>query len=497
MKSPEEISSTKEQVEIPKVAPEQKSDRPTTLESAKQWIVDRASAMLRHHGSEQLAQQEKSLKIDEAEAVEYRAQSGVEGRLAENTEKVELLSQSKRDFLRRVGYGMASTGILGAAGTVGLAGFDALHERVQGYKQKYEDYKADKGEKDGEEEWYDGKEAIREVIEDVKYLREKLGIEVNVKGVEATVWKHHNKELRDPDAETWARMVHSFRRSADAYPPSMFHRIAELAPAKVIKLDLSLRTPASDASGQVDIERYRAPSIQVNVPEKVQSMNKTTAALLSDNKGLLSTFESEMDNTIHHELAHMFIEWPVVSRKGSENSTAESLPSTWSKKFGRYNELNMNPNWQQGATEGRPDGFAQYYGRKNEKEDRATVAELLFNGEASNLPRSYKKVSTEELLSSSSNVSDPEISDPVLREKIQEMKRFYFMNSGGLMDEEYWSARAAMKMLKPAPDQKWLQEKRKRMASMDYEAYKKAVPTSKVSTQDFWNSKIVLAGSPL
>lgn len=494
---PENIPKPNEQLEVPKATPEQTPDRPTTLESAKQWIADRAAAMLGRHGSEQLAKREQSLRIGETEAAEYRVQSGVDGKLAENTAKVELLSQSKRDFLRRMGYGFASMGAIGAAGTAGLAGLETLRETVQGYRQKYEDYQADNGEKDAEEELYDGKERIREVIEDVKYLREKFGIEVNVKGVEATIWKEHNKELRNPDAETWARMVHSFRRSADAYPPSMFHRIAELAPAKVIKLDLSLKTPAMKEAGFADIERYRAPSIHVNIPERVQSMNKTTAVLLSDNKGLLSTSESEMDRTIHHELAHMFIEWPVSSRKGSEGAINESLPSVWSKKFGQYNERNMNPNWQQGATEGRPDGFARYYGRKDEFEDRATVAELLFSGEASNLPRSYKKVSTEELLSSSSNVSDPEISDPVLREKIQEMKGFYFMNSGGLMDEEYWNARAAMKMLKPGPDQKWLQEKRKRMASMDYEAYKKAVPTSKVSAQEFWNSKIILAGSPM
>ena len=458
------IPKPNEKREAPKATPEQRSDRPTTLESAKQWIADRTSAMLGRQGTEQLAQQEKSLRMGTSEAAKYRAESGVDAKLAANTQKVELLSQSKRGLLQAAGYGL----VVGTAGVIGgialgtgiesLVGSDAIREKIQSYKGmkatkpaiKNESYDLVHRGKDEEESRYDHHEVIREVTEDVKYLRDKLGIEVNVKGVEATMLKvRGHGELRNPDAETWARMVHSFRRSADAYPPSMFHRITEMSPSKVIKLDLSLRTPASEMGGVTSIDRYNAPSIHVNIPERVQDMNKMKGVLLSDNKGLPSTFEREMDDSIHHELAHIFIEWPVNSWKVSRT---ESFLSAWNEKFGRYNELNMDPNWKQKALsgKGRPNGFASYYGTTSEEEDRATVAQTLFNGDAAKLQRG----------------------DPVIREKIQYMKRFYFVSSGGLMDEEYWNARAAMKLKKPAPDQKWFQEKRKRIASMDYEEYK-------------------------
>lgn len=96
---PENIPKPNENLETPKATLEQASDRPITMESAKQWIADRAAAMLGRHGSEQLAQQEKSLKIDGAEAVEYRAESGVDAKLAENTAKVAVLeSETAQDL---------------------------------------------------------------------------------------------------------------------------------------------------------------------------------------------------------------------------------------------------------------------------------------------------------------------------------------------------------------------------------------------------------------
>lgn len=451
--------------EVPTKRSEQQEDRLLTAEVAEQQIDDKASAVLRSYGSEQLLQAESSLGIDQSQAREYRSESGVDAQLAQNTDRVKTLQKSRRDFLKTLMVGGAATSLMGV-GFVGGKSADTLIE-------KYRDYKADKGEKDIEEQLYDSKEAIREVTENVKYLREIFGIEVNIKGIEATAWSVVDKELKNPDAVMWAKMLHSFRTSVEAYPPSMFRRIAAMAPAKSIKLDLSLRSPQGKAAGQADRSRYRAPDLHINLPEEIQETVKMVAAI-SPTEGLPASFEREMDTTTNHELAHMFLEWPLSSRK-IDSQKNESFPEVWNKKFGKWNESRYKGKVPPNEVDMPVEGFANGYGMTNQFEDRATVAEALFSGD-------YLALETK---------------DPIIREKIQEMKRFYFLQSGGLMDEEYWQKCAKKKMLHPAPDQQWLKEKYKRMAGMNYEDYKKAVPNTKISHEDFIHSKLVLSASPL
>ncbi len=122
-------------------------------------------------------------------------------------------------------------------------------------------------------------------------------------------------------------------------------------------------------------------------------------------------------SSVHHELFHM-------SDKNLEHSF-EEIDEEWSRlnPGGKSDYLRRgysvwhDPNSTTQQTE-RSSGFANAYGKENEWEDRATVAELLMTN-----PKEAERLAEE---------------DPVLKAKIEKIKELYKQRSNGKMDDEYF-----------------------------------------------------------
>jgi len=144
----------------------------------------------------------------------------------------------------------------------------------------------------------------------------------------------------------------------------------------------------------------------------------------------LETTKFTFENTIHHEFFHFLVDHPGT--ESSPRYEENSFTNKWSENYGDFNRIkneeytkamqeqsgndNNSPAFHR-MEEDAP-GFAVPYGLKSDREDRASVAELLLSGYEAYLVR--------------------DDSDEVLNQKVATIKEFYFNLSSGLMDDHYW-----------------------------------------------------------
>lgn len=103
---PETIPKVNNQ-EVPTKRGEQDVESLLTPEILGQKMDDEIARVLIHNGSEQLGQTEASLGIDQAQATEYRAESGVDEKLAENTDEIGVLRKNTEGKMK---YGAQNEG---------------------------------------------------------------------------------------------------------------------------------------------------------------------------------------------------------------------------------------------------------------------------------------------------------------------------------------------------------------------------------------------------
>jgi len=105
----EEISQVNRQEiqEIPAEQAEQVAESLLTPEMLGQKMDGEIASVLKCNGSKQLEQTEASLGIDQATAAQYRAESGVDGKLAENADEIAVLRQNAGEKMK---YGAQNEG---------------------------------------------------------------------------------------------------------------------------------------------------------------------------------------------------------------------------------------------------------------------------------------------------------------------------------------------------------------------------------------------------
>ncbi|OGG66082.1 hypothetical protein A3I99_02105 [Candidatus Kaiserbacteria bacterium RIFCSPLOWO2_02_FULL_45_11b] len=136
------------------------------------------------------------------------------------------------------------------------------------------------------------------------------------------------------------------------------------------------------------------------------------------------------EQTIHHEFFHFLVDMPGT--ESSSRSAEYFFTNKWSDNYGDFNDRKKEEYEKviQEQSENKNEapafhtitedtaGFAVPYGLTSDKEDRASVVEILLSGYEAYLIRDK--------------------TDIILHQKVASIKEFYFNLSNGLMDDEYW-----------------------------------------------------------
>jgi hypothetical protein len=197
------------------------------------------------------------------------------------------------------------------------------------------------------------------------------------------------------------------------------------------------------------------------VPEDLRVKGSTN---LSEEEKVRHQEKSRNENfkkTIHHELLHFMVDVPGAEK--TPRNEEYIFVKNWNEEFGFINEEireNRNAVFNVGTI-----GHAREYGLKNEKEDRATIAEEMFAGGL------YSKAEE----------------DHVLKRKIEILKEYYLNASCGLMDELFWLNVATQKT--GSDLQRYFTEEAKYIITTKYDSYH---GENKVSRDKYerWQNKL-------
>lgn len=135
---------------------------------------------------------------------------------------------------------------------------------------------------------------------------------------------------------------------------------------------------------------------------------------------------------VHHELTHFFIDVPGT--ESSPRLEEEKFAQGWKEKFGTYLERMRKLYEQKAQVQTKsgntvynyskiietPPGFTDGYGLTNLDEDRATVMQSIMEDR-------------------SLGINEIGSGDDILSDKVAMLKKFYFNQSCGLMDDGYWN----------------------------------------------------------